>query len=117
MFTKVLIANRGAIATRIIRTLKKLNIKSVAIYAESDAESLHVRLADESFSLGDGAAAQTYLDRKKIIAIAKQTEAQAIHPGYGFLSENGSFVDECEAARIVFIGPTSEHMLTFWPKT
>ena len=113
MFTKVLIANRGSIATRIIRTLKKLNIKSVAVYAESDADSLHVRLADESFSLGEGAAAQTYLDRKKIIAIAQQTGAQAIHPGYGFLSENSNFVAECEAAGLVFIGPTAEQMLTF----
>lgn len=113
MFTKVLIANRGAIATRIIRTLKKLNIKSVAVYAESDADSLHVRIADESFSLGEGAAAQTYLDRKKIIAIAQQTGAQAIHPGYGFLSENSSFVAECEAAGLVFIGPTAEQMITF----
>ncbi|MFO1388898.1 urea carboxylase [Cellvibrio sp.] len=113
MFTKVLIANRGAIATRIIRTLKKLNIKSVAVYAESDADSLHVRLADESFSLGEGAAAQTYLDRKKIIAIAQQTGAQAIHPGYGFLSENSGFVAECEAAGLIFIGPTAEQMITF----
>lgn len=113
MFTKVLIANRGAIATRIIRTLKKLNIRSVAVYAESDADSLHVRLADESFSLGDGAAAQTYLDRKKIIAIAQQTGAQAIHPGYGFLSENSSFVAECEAAGLIFIGPTAKQMITF----
>ncbi|WP_039914820.1 urea carboxylase [Cellvibrio mixtus] len=113
MFTKVLIANRGAIATRIIRTLKKLNIKSVAVYAESDVDSLHVRLADEAFSLGEGAAAQTYLDRKKIITIAQQTGAHAIHPGYGFLSENASFVAECEAAGIIFIGPTADQMLTF----
>ncbi len=113
MFTKVLIANRGAIATRIIRTLKKLNIQSVAVYAESDVDSLHVRLADEAYSLGEGAAAQTYLDRKKIIALAQQTGAQAIHPGYGFLSENSLFVAECEAAGIVFIGPTAEQMLTF----
>ncbi len=113
MFTKVLIANRGAIATRIIRTLKKLNIKSVAVYAESDADSLHVRTADEAYSLGEGAAAQTYLDRKKIIAIAQQTGAQAIHPGYGFLSENSGFVAECEAAGLVFIGPTAEQMITF----
>jgi urea carboxylase len=113
MFTKVLIANRGAIANRIIRTLKKLNIKSVAVYAESDADSLHVRLADESYCLGEGAAAQTYLDRKKIIAIAQQTGAQAIHPGYGFLSENSGFVAECEAAGLVFIGPTAEQMITF----
>ncbi len=113
MFTKVLIANRGAIATRIIRTLKKLNVGSVAVYAESDADSLHVRLADESYCLGEGAAAQTYLDRKKIIAIAKQTGAQAIHPGYGFLSENANFVAECETAGLIFIGPTAEQMLTF----
>jgi len=113
MFTKVLIANRGAIATRIIRTLKKLNIKSVAVYAESDSDSLHVRLADESYCLGEGAAAQTYLDRKKIIAISQQTGAQAIHPGYGFLSENSGFVAECEAAGLVFIGPTAEQMITF----
>lgn len=113
MFSKVLIANRGAIATRIIRTLKKLNITSVAVYAESDADSLHVRLADESYSLGEGAAAQTYLDRKKIIAIAQQSGAQAIHPGYGFLSENSGFVAECEAAGLIFIGPTAEQMITF----
>ncbi|MEN0037012.1 MAG: urea carboxylase [Cellvibrio sp.] len=113
MFTKVLIANRGAIATRIIRTLKKLNIKSVAVYAESDADSLHVRIADEAYSLGEGAAATTYLDRKKIIAIAQQTGAQAIHPGYGFLSENSSFVAECEMVGLVFIGPTAEQMITF----
>ena len=113
MFTKVLIANRGAIATRIIRTLKKLNIKAVAVYAESDAESLHVRLADEAYCLGEGAAAQTYLDRQKIIRIAQETGAQAIHPGYGFLSENAAFVEECEAAGVVFIGPTAEQMRTF----
>jgi len=113
MFTKVLIANRGAIATRIIRTLKKLHIKSVAVYAESDVNSLHVRLADEAYSLGDGAAAHTYLNRQKIIAIAQKTGAQAIHPGYGFLSENAVFVQECEAAGLVFIGPTLKQMITF----
>ena len=113
MFTKVLIANRGAIATRIIRTLKKLNIQSVAVYSEADRDSLHVSLADEAWSLGDGAAAQTYLDKEKIIAIAKQTGAQAIHPGYGFLSENASFVAACETVGIAFIGPTAEQMQIF----
>lgn len=113
MFTKVLIANRGAIATRIIRTLKKLQIKSVAVYSEADRDSLHVSLADEAWSLGDGAAAQTYLDKQKIIEIAKKTGAQAIHPGYGFLSENAEFVAACEAAGIIFVGPTVEQMHTF----
>lgn len=113
MFTKVLVANRGAIATRIIRTLKKLNIQSVAIYAEADRDSLHVAHADEAYSLGDGAAAKTYLDKQKIIALAKQTGAQAIHPGYGFLSENAEFVAACEAAGIAFIGPTAEQMKMF----
>lgn len=113
MFSKVLIANRGAIATRIIRTLKKLNIRSIAVYAESDADSLHVRHADESFSLGEGSAAETYLAVDKIIAIAKKSGAQAIHPGYGFLSENAAFVRRCEAEGIVFIGPTPEQMELF----
>ncbi|MES9928318.1 MAG: biotin carboxylase N-terminal domain-containing protein, partial [Candidatus Thiodiazotropha sp. 6PDIVS] len=113
MFSKVLIANRGAIATRIIRTLQRLNIASVAVYAESDADSLHVRHADEAFCLGKGAAANTYLDIDKIIAIAKSNGVEAIHPGYGFLSENGSFVRRCEAEGIAFIGPTPEQMETF----
>lgn len=113
MFTKVLIANRGAIAARIIRTLNKLSVASVAIYAESDADSLHVRYADESFSLGEGPAADTYLDSEKIIAIAKASGAQAIHPGYGFLSENSNFVRRCEQEGIAFIGPTPEQMEVF----
>ncbi len=113
MFDKVLIANRGAIAVRIIRTLKKLGIKSVAVYAESDADSLHVRHADEAHSLGDGNASQTYLDRDRILAIAKQTGARAIHPGYGFLSENAEFVRQCEAVGIAFIGPTPDQMTGF----
>jgi urea carboxylase len=113
MFTKVLIANRGAIAARIIRTLNKLSVASVAIYAESDADSLHVRHADESFSLGEGPAADTYLDSEKIIAIAKASGAQAIHPGYGFLSENSNFVRRCEQEGIAFIGPTPEQMEVF----
>ena len=112
-FKKVLIANRGAIACRIIRTLKKLSIQSVAVYAESDANSLHVSQANESFCLGEGGAAQTYLDAKKIIDIAKQCGAEAIHPGYGFLSENPDFVSLCEANDIAFVGPTSEQMQEF----
>ena len=97
MFTKILIANRGAIATRIIRTLKALGIGSVAVYADSDVESLHVRNADESYSLGEGDASQTYLDVEKLLSIAAESGAEAIHPGYGFLSENADFVRRCEA--------------------
>ena len=102
MFSKVLIANRGAIAVRIIRTLKKLNITSVSVYNEADKDSLHVMLADESYSLGEGSVSQTYLDQDKIIEIAKASKAQAIHPGYGFLSENPDFVKRLESENIVF---------------
>ena len=113
MLPKILIANRGAIAVRIIRTLKTMGIASVAVYSEADADSLHVRHADEAFSLGAGAAAATYLDQEKILSIAKQTGAKAIHPGYGFLSENASFVERCEALGIIFLGPTTQQMNVF----
>ena len=113
MFDKVLIANRGAIATRIIRTLKKMGIASVAVYAESDRESLHVRAADEAHSLGEGGASETYLDIDAIIAVAKKSGAQAIHPGYGFLSENAGFVARCDKEGIAFIGPTPEQIEVF----
>jgi len=113
MFTKVLIANRGAIACRIIRTLSAMGIESVSIYSQADADSLHVSQADHAFSLGEGNTKQTYLDMDKVIAIAKQCGAQAIHPGYGFLSENVDFVAACEANGLVFLGPTAEQMLQF----
>lgn len=113
MFNKVLIANRGAIACRIIRTLKKLGIQSVAVYSEADRDSLHVTLADEAVFIGDSAAQQSYLNIDKILEVAKQTGAQAIHPGYGFLSENATFCDLCEQQGIVFIGPTSQQMRDF----
>jgi urea carboxylase len=113
MFNKVLIANRGAIATRIIRTLKRLGIGSVAVYAECDADSLHVRLADEAYCLGEGGAADTYLNMDRLLAIAARSGAEAIHPGYGFLSENAGFVERCEAAGIAFVGPTAEQMQAF----
>jgi len=113
MFTKVLIANRGAIACRIIRTLSAMGIESVSIYSLADADSLHVSQADHAFSLGEGGAKQTYLDIDKVIAIAKQCGAQAIHPGYGFLSENVEFVAACEKNDLVFLGPTSAQMLQF----
>ena len=113
MLTKVLIANRGAIACRIIRTLKKLNIKAVAVYSEADAQSLHVRLADEAICIGAAAASDSYLRGDKILAAAQQTGAQAIHAGYGFLSENAHFAADCAAANIAFIGPTPEQMRAF----
>ena len=113
MFNTILIANRGAIATRIIRTLKSLNIKSVCIYHEVDKDSLHVQQADVAVSLGEGSAADTYLNIDKILDIAKQFNVDAIHPGYGFLSENTDIVLACETSGIVFIGPTATHMNLF----
>ncbi len=113
MFNKVLIANRGAIAARIIRSLKKLGIVSVAVYAESDVDSLHVRQADEAYSLGDGGATETYLNQAKLLEIVELSGADAVHPGYGFLSENPDFVALLEGKGIVFIGPTVEQIQTF----
>ncbi|MDF2074035.1 5-oxoprolinase/urea amidolyase family protein, partial [Pseudomonas mendocina] len=113
MFDKLLIANRGAIACRILRTLRELNVGGVAVYSEADAASLHIQQADEAFSLGEGPAAQTYLVVDKILAVAKQTGAKAIHPGYGFLSENAAFAEACEAAGIAFVGPTPEQLRVF----
>ncbi|WP_394375868.1 urea carboxylase [Stutzerimonas frequens] len=113
MFDKLLIANRGAIACRILRTLRALDVKGVAVYSEADAASLHLQQADEAHSLGDGPAASTYLVVNKILGIARQTGAKAIHPGYGFLSENAAFAEACEAAGIAFVGPTPEQLRVF----
>lgn len=113
MFSKVLIANRGAISCRISRTLRRMGIRSVAVYSEADTGSLHVDQADEAVAIGPAPAAQSYLSVEKIIAAALQTGAEAIHPGYGFLSENPGFADACAAAGIVFIGPKPEQMRQF----
>ena len=113
MFEKLLIANRGAIACRIQRTLRAMAVQGVAVYAEADAASLHVQQADEAFSLGEGPAAQTYLVVDEILAIAQRSGAKAIHPGYGFLSENAAFAEACEAAGIAFIGPTPTQLRVF----
>ena len=105
MFDKILIANRGEIACRVIKTARRMGIKTVAVYSEADANARHVRLADEAVLIGPAAARESYLVIDKIIAAAKQTGAQAIHPGYGFLSENEDFCHACEREGIVFIGP------------
>jgi urea carboxylase len=113
MFEKVLIANRGAIACRILRTLRALDVAGVAVYAEADRASLHVSEATIAHGLGDGPASVTYLDVSKILDIARRENVQAIHPGYGFLSENAEFGEACEAAGIAFIGPTPAQLRAF----
>lgn len=112
MFKKVLIANRGAISCRIQRTLKTLEIEPVVVYSTADKESLHVLEADTCVHLPGVTPAETYLDVAKIIAAAKETGAEAIHPGYGFLSENPNFAQACEAAGLIFLGPTPEQLET-----
>ncbi|CCJ74491.1 Urea carboxylase [Cronobacter condimenti 1330] len=113
MFTRILIANRGAIAVRIIRTLKQMGITAVAVYAEADKHAEHVRLADLAFPLGDGNVRDTYLNQDKLFAIMRECGADAVHPGYGFLSENASFVARCASEGVVFLGPTPEQMAAF----
>jgi urea carboxylase len=113
MFDKVLIANRGAIACRIIRTLKAMGVKSVAVFSDADAGSLHVSLADEAVRLGPAPAAESYLRADLVLAAATATGVQAIHPGYGFLSENAGFAQACADAGVAFIGPTAENIRAF----
>ena len=110
MFSKILIANRGEIAVRIIRACKEMGIASVAVYSEADANALHVALADESYCIGPAEAAGSYLHEERLISTAVLAGAQAIHPGYGFLSENAHFARLCRENGIVFIGPDPESM-------
>jgi len=105
---KILIANRGEIALRIIRACKELGIRTVAVYSEADVHSLHVRFADEAVCIGPGASSESYLNIPRIISAAEVTNADAIHPGYGFLAENAEFAEVCESCNIIFIGPTPE---------
>lgn len=108
MFSKILIANRGEIAVRIIRACREMGISTVAIYSEADKDSLHVQLADESYCVGGNRVADSYLNMPAILTVAVESGAQAIHPGYGLLSENAKFVSLCEQCNINFIGPSSE---------
>lgn len=110
MFKKILIANRGEIALRIIRTCKEMGIKTVAVYSTADRESLHVRFADEAVCIGPPKSAESYLNIPNIMAAAEITNADAIHPGYGFLSENAKFAEICEKNKMTFIGPTPEQI-------
>ena len=113
MFRKILIANRGAIACRILRTVKAMGLGAVAVYSDIDENAPHVRDADEAIRLGPAAAAESYLHQQRILDAARRTGAEAIHPGYGFLSENAAFAEECERAGITFIGPTPAQLRDF----
>src|SRR5206468_162110 len=110
MFTRVLVANRGEIAVRVIRALHELGIEAVAVYSTADADAQHVRLADRAVRIGPPAAAQSYLSIPTIVAAATTTGCEAIHPGYGFLSENDAFVLACEDNGLTFIGPPADVM-------
>ena len=117
MFKKVLVANRGEIALRVIRACKELGIKTVAIHSEADAASLHVRAADEHVCVGPPEAALSYRNIPNVLSAAEVTGADAIHPGYGFLSENAHFAEVCESIGVKFIGPTSEHIALMGDKS
>ncbi|MEL7524826.1 MAG: biotin carboxylase N-terminal domain-containing protein, partial [Pseudomonadota bacterium] len=105
MFSKILVANRGEIACRVMKTARRMGIKTVAVYSDADRDALHVEMADEAVHIGPAAAAESYLIADKIIAACKQTGAEAVHPGYGFLSERASFPEALKKEGIVWIGP------------
>ena len=117
MIKKILVANRGEIAVRVIRSCRELGIKSASIYSEADKTSLHTRLADESYYIGNAPAHDSYLNKEKIIKLAIEIRADAIHPGYGFFAENAEFIRECERNKIIFIGPSSKSVALMGSKT
>src|ERR1700724_587348 len=117
MFRKVLIANRGEIAVRLIRALRELDIRSVAVYSDADRAALHVRMADEAAHIGPSPSSESYLNMERILDAARRHGAEAIHPGYGFLSENADFAAACEAAGMVFIGPSADSIRMMGSKT
>ena len=105
MFTSLLIANRGEIACRVIRTAKRMGLRTIAVYSDADRDALHVKMADEAVHIGGSAARDSYLSIDQIIAACKASQAEAVHPGYGFLSENPAFAAALEKAGIIFVGP------------
>src|SRR5882724_2858452 len=117
MFKKILIANRGEIAVRVIRACHEMGIAAVAVFSEVDRAALHVRKADEAWPIGPAAASESYLNTQKILDVARTSRADAIHPGYGVLSENAKFAQACADAKIKFIGPTAASMEAMGSKT
>ena len=117
MFTRILVANRGEIAVRIMRTCRVMGIETVAVYSDADARALHVTMADHAVRIGGAAPAESYLSQAAILEAARASGAQAVHPGYGFLSENDAFAAACAMAGLTFIGPSPDAMAKLGSKT